>query len=623
MRHLLSELLRERGHEVETAASAEAALIAWRDRNFDILLLDWTLPGMSGLALCRRIRQAPGGEDAVVLVITGRDRPDDLTAVLDAGASDYIAKPLDPALLRTRLMVAERGAHEARDRKRARVALRESEETFRTLIESSPDSVLVHRDQEYVYVNPQLVRYLGYSRPEDIVGQNLESIIHPADHGQIRIRQAAFIDRGQASPPAEFRLLRRDATVVTAESTSMPVVYGGKPCVLTVLRDVTERKQLQSQLLLSDRMASVGTLAAGVAHELNNPLAYVISNLGLMGEELERGPTESAPEVMHELLEEAVHGAERMRNIIRDLKTFSKADDELPGTVDIGGILGSSINVCFNEIRHRARLVKNLGPTPKIEINESRLGQVFLNLLINAAHAIPEGKADEHRITISTSTDSEGWAVVIVGDTGVGIPRGDQVRIFDPFFTTKTHDKGTGLGLSICHNIVTGAGGSISVHSTLGVGTAFEVRFPPAKLVRPRKSTSTKLRALDADTPRLRVLVVDDEPLVGRSIRRALREHEVSVVSSGRDAIDALMSDPDAFDVILCDLMMPEVTGMDVFEEVQARVPELARRFVFMTGGAFTPRARQFLEEMANDFVEKPFELRVVRELVRQRAPLR
>jgi len=240
-----------------------------------------------------------------------------------------------------------------------------------------------------------------------------------------------------------------------------------------------------------------------------------------------------------------------------------------------------------------------------------------LNLLINAAQAMPERGLSANRITVRTYTDEEGWAVIEVIDNGTGIEPDRMNRVFEPFFTTKNVSEGTGLGLSICRNIIREAGGTIEAHSELDRGTTFVVRLPASA----RTEIPRTVQAPPTATPGARacVVVIDDEPLVGRSIRRALRGHEVQVFTRGDEAIERLCSD-EPFDVVFCDLMMPEMSGMEVFDRVSERCPDIASRFVFMTGGAFTPQAREFLKQTPLVCLEKPFELRQIRDLVRERA---
>jgi CheY-like chemotaxis protein len=357
-------------------------------------------------------------------------------------------------------------------------------------------------------------------------------------------------------------------------------------------------------------MASLGTLAAGVAHEINNPLAFVLANLEFGIRELRRDA--SGPDVLS-ALEEARDGGTRVREIVRDLKSFSRADDAARAPLDVGRVIRSALSLAASELRSRARLDVRLSETPRVLASEHRLGQVFLNLLINAAQAIPEGAAAEHTVRVEAGTLPDGRALVSIADDGVGIPDAVRPRIFDPFFTTKPVGVGTGLGLSICHGIVASLGGEITVESAAGVGSTFRVVLPEAP---PEARAPADPAQAPAGGRRARVLVVDDEPLIGRALQRILSPpHDVRVRASAREALETLTSD-DAWDLVLCDLMMPEMTGMDLHQRLQAAAPHLAARFVFLTGGAFTADARAFLDRVRNPMVEKPFDPASLRELV-------
>jgi two-component system cell cycle sensor histidine kinase/response regulator CckA len=380
---------------------------------------------------------------------------------------------------------------------------------------------------------------------------------------------------------------------------------------------IREEARLSQRLSRTERMASVGTLAAGIAHEVNNPLTYVIGNLFYALEQLERAgrePESSAQsEALHkelnELLRDALDGAERVRRIVRDLKTFSRAtDDESEQRIDVNAALTTAVNLVNNEIRHRARLALAMSEVGRVIGSEPKLVQAFVNLLMNAAQAIPEGRADSELIEVRTSLDGLTRVRIDFRDTGSGISPELLSRIFDPFFTTKPSAASTGIGLSVAHGIVQAMSGEITVESREGQGSTFSV-FLPAEQSEPRHAAR---RTPPAPRPaKLRVLVVDDEPKVGISLRRMLRDWDVHVVEDGRDAPELLRRDRD-FDAVLCDLMMPQLSGMDLFDDIRARDPELARRFVFMTGGAFTPRAREFVAQVPNVTLEKPFDKSMV-----------
>ena len=304
-----------------------------------------------------------------------------------------------------------------------------------------------------------------------------------------------------------------------------------------------------------------------------------------------------------------------MRVIVRDLKTLSRADDGKIGPLELGPVVETCVNVAWNEIKHRAQLVRDLKETPVIRGSEARLGQVLLNLLVNAAQAVPEGNPDGHTIRVSTGVRPDGMVFVEVSDTGCGILPEHRPRIFDPFYTTKPPGVGTGLGLSICHGIVTGMKGEIEVESTPGKGTTFRVLIP-AMVHEPGDDGHVEAPRRASRTARSRILVVDDEPLVGTVLQRTLAgEHDVVVCSSAREALERI-EQGEQFDLIFSDLAMPDLTGMDLHRELCAVAPTMAARMVFLSGGACTDAARAFLAMPGREYVEKPFELETLRGVI-------
>jgi CheY-like chemotaxis protein/two-component sensor histidine kinase len=296
---------------------------------------------------------------------------------------------------------------------------------------------------------------------------------------------------------------------------------------------------------------------------------------------------------------------------------FSRAEEDRMGPTDLRAVLESTLRMAWNEIRHRARLVKDFAELPAVEANESRLGQVFLNLIINATHAIPEGQATQNQIRISAHMETPSMVAVDVTDTGSGLTEEVQRRLFTPFFTTKPVGIGTGLGLSICQRLIAAMGGEIRVRSAVGQGSTFTVVLPVAKAITPAGRVTAP--RFGAAARRGRVLVIDDEPVIATAVQRSLsREHDVVFSTSAQEALAKLRAG-EQYDVILCDLMMPEMTGMDLHAELLRSLPEVARRMIFVTGGAFTARAREFLEAVPNLRIEKPFNVQQLRSLVNER----
>jgi len=411
----------------------------------------------------------------------------------------------------------------------------------------------------------------------------------------------------------ETEIVERAGHRIVAEVSLSYLSFDGQEYGVWSARDVSDRKRAES----TQRLASVGTLAAGVAHEINNPLTYVASNLTFVGDVLARlRDKHESVEEAEAAVREAIDGARRVRNIVRDLKFVSRAPDDRQVQVDIHGEIRSALNLAQTEIRHRARLVTRLDPVPPTLASEGQLGQVFVNLFVNAAQSIPEGNPSMHTVRVSARTDVEGWAVVEVSDTGAGIPASVRARIFEPFFTTKPVGTGTGLGLSICHGIISSLGGTIEVDSEERRGTTFRVRLPPAE-----QADSIRLQVLPArpGLPRGRVLVVDDEPLIGRSVSRMLaREHEVVATTDPRQALARLVGG-EHFDLVLCDVMMPEMNGVEFLKELERQKPGAGEAIVFITGGPFTTGAQDFLEHSGRAQLQKPFELETLRDLLRQR----
>ncbi|MBV9948326.1 MAG: response regulator [Myxococcales bacterium] len=498
--------------------------------------------------------------------------------------------------------------------------------SLRALVDLVPDFVVLHRDGRVVHANAAVARALGFESGDCLLGSSLLDLVELDD----RAGEAARLLRpsgGPAERPTPLRWRRRIGGTRATEAVATVVDFEGSQAVVVVAQDVTERAEFQHQLLQRDRMAALGTLSAGVAHEINNPLTYLLVNLEFVLRRLralsasddpigeltaEAGAAGSALTGLVQSLQQAVDGANRVRQIVRDLLTFSQGNVEQRGAVDVRGILESAIQMGWHELRHRARLVKNLAEVPPVDANEARLGQVFLNLLVNAAQAVPEGHADENEIRVVTRTDERGSAVVEVSDSGVGIAPEDMPRIFDPFFTTKG-EGGTGLGLAISHGTVKDMGGEIQVESAPGQGTTFRVVLPPSKT---RRGSPTPSGTAEARADRPRVLVVDDEKLVGEAIARSLGDdNDVEIVTDAHRALERI-GDGETYDLILCDLMMPVMTGMDLYAEVVRAAPKLAGRIVFMTGGAFTSRARAFLESVVNACLEKPLDIGKLRSLI-------
>jgi PAS domain S-box-containing protein len=469
----------------------------------------------------------------------------------------------------------------------------------------------------FVAVNDAAVRKYGWTH-EEFLRLSIKDIRPPEDLDRL-LRATSRVPAG-LDHTTGWRHRARDGRIFHVEIISYPVRYAGRPCELVLAHDVSDRieaerklEELRAQVALADRLASIGTLAAGVAHEINNPLTSVLANLAFVRDRLASLPGGEAAAVA-EAISDAADGARRVQIIARDLKGLSAADDAQAVPVDVGRVARSAIALASNELRHRARTELDAAGAPRALASEGRLGQVLLNLLVNAAHAIPEGDVGRHAVRVSARGEG-GRVLVEVSDTGGGVPPEIRARIFDPFFTTK-RGTGTGLGLWVCRRIVTGFGGTIELLPAGGPGATFRITLPaaaagaaPAPERRPAPRPPSERRP--------RVLLVDDEPLVGRALARALADDaELHVETSPRAAV-ARLQRGERFDLVLCDVMMPELPGADVHAALERLDPALARSVVFMTGGAFSDREQEFLASVPNACLEKPLDLARVRALLR------
>jgi len=495
-------------------------------------------------------------------------------------------------------------AEDVTERRRAEEASRRSNESFRSLIERAPDAIAVHRHGKFVLVNPMLVRLLSYESDAELLGRSVEQVLHPDEVLRYRasIAEARQID--DSVYLQEVRLRGAHGELLTTEIASINVDFEGGPAVLSFARDVTERRALEARLAKTNRLASIGTLAAGVAHEINNPLAYVMLNLNLLA----RADLDATK---RDALELAREGCERVRLIVRDLGIFSRADEDRRVWFDVRQAIASALNLAGTELRARARLVCETPPVPLLLGDEARLGQVILNLVLNAAQAIPEGDPDGHTITVATAT-REGWVEIRVSDTGIGIPKKMIEHIFEPFWTTKAVGVGTGLGLWIVHGIVQAHGGNVEVESEPGVGSTFRVLLPAGKEATP--TARPPLVAIDEAAP-ARILLIDDERRFIEALRAGLEpRHEVVLETSGALGLERVRAEE--FNVVVCDLMMPGVNGMTILEELQRSRPDVIARFVLMTGGAYGDDARALFDRLKVRVLEKPFDFAALEALV-------
>ncbi len=516
------------------------------------------------------------------------------------------------------------------ERVRAENALRRSETNFRALIEGSPDATLVHRDGVVVYVNPGFLKLLGLPDLRSMIGRPVTDFLCAADRRVLfpaiddPAARAARIE--SANSPREVRFMRGETEVVT-ETREFVLDFDAKAAIVMVARDVTERHRLAARMYEMDRAIAVGNLAAAAGHEINNPLTYILGNTHFARLELRRLATQmragllqrSPLDVADRLddiaraLDEAQEGAVRVRSTVASLRSMARRDEPVGCRFRLDGGIDHAVGVAWNEIRHRARLERQYMAVPSVFGSEGRLTQVFVHLLLNAAHSIPEGDTDANEIRIAMYSDAE-RVYVDVMDTGCGMEPEALARAFEPFYTTRPPGEGAGLGLTISRQIVEAAGGTLTLSSEPGMGTTV-----PAGAARFGRG-----RALPAHRP---VFPTPDCPPGASCSSTTSRPSRAPfgtswttgtaspTFTSARDALHRLRAG-ETWDVIFCDLHMPDMTGMQFHDAVRGFDPALADRTVFLTGGAFTGEARAFLRAVANPCLDKPFDAALIGRLL-------
>ena len=640
---VLEQLISEHapGCNVVLASSGPQGLAIAAAKPVHFAVIDLQGPEMSGLDMCRRLAAANTTCGIHVILVVGQDAEGATRAqALNAGASHLISRPVHGAELIALVAALKRvtGVEDELNALNQHMdewlrgqtrQLTESEERFRGVFEGVTDGILL-ADQEgaFVMANEAMCRMVGYS-VEELLCRGVQDLHPVKELYWIReLFRKQLADEVSLAP--DIPVVRKDGSVFFADVTATPITFDENDYLVGTFRDTTERNQLQASLAQSDRLASMGMLAAGVAHEINNPLTYVLFNLETLGEDLaliaasvKRGksmirgcPGVDIKDVL-ERTEESLEGAYQIRDIVQALGTFSSVDGDELIEVDLHDAIEFAANMAHNELKYRAKLVKDYGDVPTILATEGQLSQVFLNLLMNASQAIDEGDVAHNEIRIRSW--AEGHDIFVqVADTGKGIPAENLSRIMEPFFTTKDVGEGSGLGLTICHNIVRSFGGDIRAESEVGRGTRITLQF---QALENQQHPDPTVGAEDGHARRDvrgRVLVVDDDENLRATLKRALSRHEVVTASSGGEG-QKILRDDDSFDVLICDIMMPEMSGMDLHEWLLERKNSLASRTVFMTGGLFTSRARDYLRAVDVPSLKKPLDMEELLELVARR----
>jgi PAS domain S-box-containing protein len=588
------------------ASSADEAIARASERCPDIVLMDIRIKGRrDGIETAAILKRRFG---VPVLYLSAHADEGTLDRAKATEPYGYLMKPIKGPELRNAIEVALYRSETER-------ALRVRERGFATALRSVTDAIVtVDLGGRITFMNPAAEALTGISAEEGVgrfARDVLWSLEQPDDKGDepavaVALREGRAVDLDPRPLPSE------NGNERWIDDSAIPVIEEGQTLGgVMVFRDVSERERLQRQLEFADRLASLGTMAAGVAHEINNPLAVVVGNTGFVTETLmshtaEHGLEEASKrrfETMLQALADIQSAAERMERIVADLRKFSRPGHRQAGLVDVTQCAAWAVRSTSKQLRERARIVTRFGETHPVQADETRLGQVFVNLLVNAAQSIPPGHAADNEIAVTTRLDERGWVETVVSDTGSGIPEDVLAHVFEPFFTTKPADVGTGLGLSISHGIVTSLGGELRAESEVGKGTRFIVALRPASQDEIERMSVTRQRT---GPRRGRLLVVDQDPLASRTIARMLDEHDVIVVENVAE-VTPMLERGAPFDLLLVDVTASSPVTLPFYESLLARDPDLAARVIFLSEPTPSRAVAALLDATVNLRLNKPF----------------
>jgi two-component system cell cycle sensor histidine kinase/response regulator CckA len=610
----IADTLTKLGYDVTgTVASGEECVESARSRRPDLVLMDIHLEGeMDGVRAAELLRER---FDVPVVFLSAYADDKTLDRAKLTGPLGYLLKPFRKSELKSAVEV---GLY----RHQLERQLRERERWFSTTLRAIGDAVItVDAERRIEFMNRAAEALLGRAE-RDARGAPLAEIarlLNEKTREPIDDPVSLALDRKQVIRIPPHTVLVAGQRELPVEDSIAPILgqRGEQLGAVIVMRDVSERRRVEQQIAVADRLASLGAVAAGIAHEINNPLTYILGNIGFMGEALERlgGLTVGlAPESRVSQLEdvlsqltELVHdiddGATRVGRIVADLGFFGRRRVESRRGAPVPA-LQWALRVSQGAITPHARITLRLDPVPDVTGDDGGLGQIFLNLLLNAGYAMRTGDPEHNELYVSTELEPGNGAdhvLVTVKDTGCGMTPEVMARIFDPFFTTKPIGTGTGLGLSVCHGVIEEMGGTIHVQSNPGQGSTFVVRLPVAlgpAMASSRPPERTELRA--------RVLVIDDDPRVLSVVARMIRPiHDVATCDTANAAL-ALIEKGESFDAIVCDFLMPGMNGADFYRALEARRPEYARRVIFVSGGGNTELASEFFRSVPNACLAKP-----------------
>ena len=507
------------------------------------------------------------------------------------------------------------------ERKRAEVELKESEERYRRLVEFSPDAIAVHSEGKIRYANPAALTLLGANDASELIGKPFLDIIHPEYRDSVHQQIIAVMRKDYSLPLTEQKFIRLDGTIVDVEVAAIPIVYKEKSAMQLVVRDISEQKKLQSQLLQTQKIQSIGTLAGGIAHDFNNILGIILAYSSLLDK------SKLTPEKFSVSITAINQAVQRGAALVRQILTFARKTDILFEPMDISELIYELLSMLGQTFPKTITFSESIEKSlPFIFADRTQIHQALLNLCINSRDAMPQGgsisitagrQTKEQIVQKFPAAREVEYVCLTVTDTGKGMDEATRQRVYDPFFTTKEKGKGTGLGLSVVYGIVQAHHGFIDVKSEIGIGTTFRLFFPVPILNEQTAAAQQLVKSYEVGGTET-ILFVEDEELLIQMVSFLLESkgYKVLCARDGLEAVNIFLSHKHEIALVITDMGLPVMTGTDEFIKLKEIDPNVK---VIFASGFFEPDIKsELMADGGCGFIQKPYDPNDVLRMIRQ-----
>lgn len=600
----IRERLKKFGYHVPAITpSGEEAVEMARSIKPNLILMDIYLKGnIDGTVAAQQISRH---QHIPIIFLTAYKDEDTFSRAKLSSPYGYIGKPIDSRDLRIAIELTL-------FKHRMIMQLQSAERRYRALMDNASCGFIVQDIRGVIVETNKKVEWILESRKENIIGKPFADLFIPDERAYVALK----LQKAEANGHINYKELHihsGNGKIKDIDCTSTFIDTGEERLILSIINDVTDRQQMYNKMVLSDKLATVGTLTAGIIHEINNPMTFVATNLHYINDQLKMLNLNDTNQVtqfmllLDEVINESILGASKIQEIIQELKGFSRIGHDEITPVYIHEILNFAIHMANPQYKLTATIETHYAPNvPLLLLERNKLHQVFLNLIMNAAQAFEASQKKDNLISITTTVKDNHIQIEFM-DTGKGISPDIINKIFDPFFTTKPVGIGTGLGLSISQDIINQMGGEITVRSEINQGTTFTIRLlMKVKLESPKDQINISLPTPKTQV-RKSILIVDDDPVTLNILERILgKYHEIVTVNSSLEALK-ILSQKNKFDLVITDIHMPDVSGIDLYKFILNNHPGLERNMIFMSGGVMNETTNDFIIQTKNDLLLKPF----------------